>query len=162
MSENYIKYEKRIAIKSQVLADFVADWTPSTIPEQEKQLPEWIIYCDGDSGFIVASTIAIITSPSRIKMRYAVRLEFQCTNKIAEYEAVLLGLRKARAMGIQRLQIKTDSQVVAGHIEKDYRARDLELQILTFLERSRKTLRDDSSINQDKTRSTKGNTHNPE
>jgi hypothetical protein len=32
------------------------------------------------------------------------------------------------------LQIKTDSQVVAGHIEKDYRARDLELlRYLLFL-----------------------------
>ena len=56
-------------------------------------------------------------------MKYATRLEFQCTNNIVEYETVLLGLRKARAMGIQRLIIKTDSQVVAGHIEKDYKAR---------------------------------------
>ena len=51
-----------------------------------------------------------------------------------EYEAVLLGLRKVRAMGIQRLIIKIDSQVVAGHIEKDYKARDLELvKYLQFL-----------------------------
>lgn len=60
-------------------------------------------------------------------MKYATRLEFQCTNNIAEYEAVLLGLRKARAVGIQKLRIKTDSQVVAGHIKKDYKARDTEL-----------------------------------
>jgi ribonuclease HI len=33
-------------------------------------------------------------------MKYAARLEFQCTNKIAEYEAVLLGLRKAKAIEI--------------------------------------------------------------
>jgi ribonuclease HI len=42
-------------------------------------------------------------------MKYAARLEFQCANNIAEYEAVLLGLRKAKVMGIQRLIIKTDS-----------------------------------------------------
>jgi hypothetical protein len=30
-------------------------------------------------------------------------------------------------MGIQRLVIKIDSQIVAGHIEKDYKARDSEL-----------------------------------
>jgi ribonuclease HI/probable phosphoglycerate mutase len=60
-------------------------------------------------------------------MKYAVRLEFQCTNNIAEYKAVLLGLRKAKAMRIQRLVIKTDSQIVAGHIEKDYKVRDPEL-----------------------------------
>jgi ribonuclease HI len=67
-------------------------------------------------------------------MKYAARLEFQCTNNIAEYEAVLLGLRKAKAMGIQRLVIKTDSQIVVGHIEKDYKARDPELaKYLQFL-----------------------------
>jgi ribonuclease HI len=54
-------------------------------------------------------------------------LKFQCTNNIAEYEVVLLGLRKAKAIGIQRLVIKTDSQIVAGHIGKDYKARDPEL-----------------------------------
>jgi ribonuclease HI len=67
-------------------------------------------------------------------MKYAARLEFQCTNNIAEYEAILLGLRNAKAMGIQRLVIKIDSQIVAGHIEKHYKARDPELaRYLQFL-----------------------------
>jgi ribonuclease HI len=67
-------------------------------------------------------------------MKYAARLEFQCTNNIAEHKAVLLGLRKVKAIGIQRLVIKTDSQIVAGHIEKDYKARDPELaKYLQFL-----------------------------
>jgi ribonuclease HI len=56
-----------------------------------------------------AGAATIITSPSGIKMKYAARLEFQCTNNIAEYEVVLLGLHKAKAMGIQTLVIKTDS-----------------------------------------------------
>ena len=42
-------------------------------------------------------------------------------------------------MGIQRLIIKTDSQVMAGHIEKDYKARDLELaKYLQFLREQEK------------------------
>jgi ribonuclease HI len=67
-------------------------------------------------------------------MKYTARLEFQWTNNITEYEAVLLGIRKARTMEIQRLVIKTDSQIVAGHIKKDYKARDPELaRYLQFL-----------------------------
>jgi ribonuclease HI/probable phosphoglycerate mutase len=67
-------------------------------------------------------------------MKYAARLEFQCTNNIAEYKAVLLGLRKAKAIGIQRLVIKTDSQIVARQLKKDYKARDPELaRYLQFL-----------------------------
>ena len=121
------------------MADFVADWTPSQNQSKDKKQPDWIIYCDGAWGFARAGAAVIITSPSGVKIRYAARLEFQCTNNIAEYEAILLGLRKSRAMGIQRLIIKIDSQVVAGHIEKDYKARDLELaKYLQFLRRQEK------------------------
>jgi hypothetical protein len=127
LSQHYIEFEKITAVKFQVLADFIADWTPSKFPEEQKEQPEWIVYCDGACGFAGAGAAAVTTSPSGIKMKYAARLEFQCTNNIAEYETILLGLRKARAMGIQKLIIKIDSQVVAGHIEKDYKARDPEL-----------------------------------
>jgi ribonuclease HI len=39
----------------------------------------------------------------------AARLDFNCTNNIAEYEALLLGLRKFKAMGIRRTILKSDS-----------------------------------------------------
>ena len=74
------------------MADFVADWTLSQNQNEDKKQPNWIIYCDGAWGFVGAGAVAIITSPSGVKMRYATRLEFQCTNKIAKYEAILLGL----------------------------------------------------------------------
>jgi hypothetical protein len=109
LSQHFIEFKKRTSIKSQVLADFIADWTPSKNSSEEKKQLEWTIYCDGTWGFAGAGAAVIITLPSGIKMKYAARLEFQRTNNIAEYEAVLLGLRKAKAMGIQRLVIKTDS-----------------------------------------------------
>jgi hypothetical protein len=43
-----------------------------------------------------------------------------CTNNIVEYEAILLGLRKLRAIGVQRCILCTDSKVVAWQIEKEY------------------------------------------
>jgi ribonuclease HI len=57
----------------------------------------WTTFCDGSWGTFDAGAAAILISPSKIKTCYAARLEFNCT---AEYEAVLLGLRKLRAMGI--------------------------------------------------------------
>jgi hypothetical protein len=47
---------------------------------------------------------------------------------IAEYEALLLGLRKLRAMGIRRAILKTDSQVISGHVDKSSKARDPKLE----------------------------------
>jgi ribonuclease HI len=71
----------------------------------------------------------IITSPVGVKYRYAARLSFalesdRCTNNIAEYEVVILGLRKLRALGVTTCIIRTDSKVVASQIEKEYSANE--------------------------------------
>jgi hypothetical protein len=55
-------------------------------------------------------------------------LDFSYTNNIAEYEAILLGLRKLKAMGIRRAILKTDSRVISGHVDKSSKARDPKLE----------------------------------
>ena len=70
----------------------------------------------------------MLVSPSKVKTCYAARLDFSCKNNIAEYEALLLGLRKLKAMGIRRAILKTDSQVISGHVDKSYKARDRSLK----------------------------------
>jgi ribonuclease HI len=86
------------------------------------------MFCDGSWGTFHAGAAAILISPSRIRTCYAARLEFNYTNNIAEYEALLLGLRKLMAMGIRRAMLKTDSQVILGHIDKSSKARDPKLE----------------------------------
>jgi ribonuclease HI len=86
------------------------------------------MFCDGSWGTIGAGAAAILISPSKIKTCYAARLEFNCTNNIAEYEALLLGLRKLKAMGIRRAVLKSNSQVITGHIDKRSKARDPKLE----------------------------------
>jgi ribonuclease HI len=89
----------------------------------------WTIHCDGTWCHAGAGAAAVITSPTGVKHRYAARLNFalesdKCTNNVAEYEAVILGLRKLRALGVTTCIIRTDSKVVAGQVEKDYAAKD--------------------------------------
>jgi hypothetical protein len=60
---------------------------------------------------------AIITSPAGVKLRYAARLEYsdpsdRCTNNTTEYEALLLGLRKVRALGASNFLVKCDAEVL--------------------------------------------------
>jgi ribonuclease HI len=43
----------------------------------------------------------------------------KCSNNIAEYETVLLGLRKIRALGVQHCMVKIDLKVVTSQIEKE-------------------------------------------
>jgi hypothetical protein len=63
-----------------------------------------------------------------VKTWYAPKLEFQCTNNIIEYEALLLGLRKLKAMGVKREILISDSQVITDHVDKTSKAKNPTLQ----------------------------------
>ena len=44
-------------------------------------------------------------------MHYVIRLHFPASNNMAEYEALLSGLRIAIELGIKRLDVRGDSQL---------------------------------------------------
>jgi ribonuclease HI len=87
-----------------------------------------VVHCDGawcDRGIGIS---AIVTSPVGIMIRYAAWLDFvddvHSTNNTTEYEALLLALRKMKALGEQTFIIKTDSKVIQEPIEKESEARN--------------------------------------
>lgn len=45
---------------------------------------------------------------------YAIKLMFKTTNNEAKYEALLVGMLVARALGATEIKVKADSQVVVG------------------------------------------------
>jgi ribonuclease HI len=53
-----------------------------------------------------------------VKTTYGAKLQFYCTNNIAKHEALLLGLRKLKVMGVRRAILKSDSQVITGQVDK--------------------------------------------
>jgi ribonuclease HI len=133
LSEHTIDFGKRSAIKSQVLADFIVDWTsPNSVTADEELVPVWEIRCDGARGRKGAGITDVITSPTGIKLRYAARLDYKdpsdrCTNNTTEYEALLLGLRKVRALGASNFLVKCDAKVIKDHVEKESEAREPKL-----------------------------------
>jgi hypothetical protein len=75
LSECVVDFEKRNAIKSQILADFMAKWTePGFATEGAVPKLPWLVCCDGAWGAAGAGATTILTSPSGIKLRYAARL----------------------------------------------------------------------------------------
>jgi ribonuclease HI len=46
-------------------------------------------------------------------LKYAIQLDFPATNHIAQYEGLVTGLQLAKELGIQRLLIRGDSQLIA-------------------------------------------------
>jgi ribonuclease HI len=57
-------------------------------------------------------------------MRYAVRLHFPASNNMAEYEALLCGLKIAIETGIKCLDVRGDSQLVIDQVMKNASCHD--------------------------------------
>ncbi|GJW48260.1 reverse transcriptase domain-containing protein [Tanacetum coccineum] len=66
----------------------------------------------------------VLIDPSGTEYTYAIRLTFPSTNNEAEYEALLAGLRMARKMKVQALNVKVDSKLVACQMNGEFVAND--------------------------------------
>jgi ribonuclease HI len=71
-----------------------------------------------------AGAVLLFISPLGEHMRYAVRLHFPVSNNMAEYEALLCGLRISVETGIKRLDVRGDSQLVIDQVMKNASCHD--------------------------------------
>lgn len=83
---------------------------------------------------------AVLISPAKDKLYYAVQLCFQqiekVSNNIAEYEGLPTGFRAVMALGVKRLTIKGDSQLLINFSNKEYTPKDEHVE--AYLEEVRK------------------------
>jgi hypothetical protein len=69
LSEYIVDFERRSAIKSQVLADIVVDWTSPTQNLDEEIPTPWIVQCDGAWCYNGVGISAVVTSPAGVVIR---------------------------------------------------------------------------------------------
>jgi ribonuclease HI len=119
-----LAYAPRKAIKSQILADFVVEWTNTQLPPPQIQAECWTLYFDGSVMKTGAGAGLLFVSPLEEHMRYAVRLHFPTSNNMAEYEALLCGLKIAIETGITNLDVRGDSQLVMDQVMKNASCHD--------------------------------------
>ena len=65
-----------------------------------------------------------LTSPTGDTVRYVLQIIYTDSNNAAEYEALLHGLRMAVSMGIQRLEVRGDSNLAIFQINEEFDAKD--------------------------------------
>ena len=51
------------------------------------------------------------------------KLDFKCTNNVAEYEALILGLKALKDLQAQRVDIQGDSKLVIRQVQGSYQAK---------------------------------------
>ena len=104
-----ISYAPLMAIKSQVLADFIAEWTEIQMSPAVIDQEYWTMYLDGSLMKKGADVGLVFVSPLGVHMRYMVRIYFPSSNNVAEYEALINGLPIAIELGIQRHDVWDNS-----------------------------------------------------
>ena len=103
LSKFDIGYKPKTAIKGQVLADFVMEFTPTELVEDARETPDlpiWKLFVDGAANAQGSGVGLILTSPEGIDIEYALRFGFQASNNEAEYEAVIAWLNLAHSMEV--------------------------------------------------------------
>jgi len=108
----------RKAIKSQALADFIAEWTDTQLPPAQVQAELWTMYFDGSLMKTGAGAGLLFISPLDVHIRYVIRIHFTASKNVAEYEALIDGLKIAIELGVRRLDVRGDSQLVIDQVMK--------------------------------------------
>jgi ribonuclease HI len=119
-----IVYKPMIAIKAQALSNFVAEWTKSKTPTQERELEYWTINFDGSLQLQGAGAEILVTSPEGESFKYVLQMHFPTSNNAAEYETLLHGLRIATALSIHQFRVLRDSLLIVNQANKEWSCLD--------------------------------------
>jgi len=117
LSEYDLYYVPRSSIKSQVLADFVVEFTS---PAQYVAPFVWLLLVDGSSNLKGSGAGIILEGPGDILIEQSLIFEFKASNNQAEYEALIAGMNLAAEMGAENLRAKSDSQLITSQISGEY------------------------------------------
>ena len=85
------------------------------------------MYFDGASNALGRGVGAILISPEGNHCPFTVKLSFECTNNVAEYEACVLGLQATIEKKIKELTVYGDSALVICQLNSEWEIEDSKL-----------------------------------
>jgi ribonuclease HI len=86
------------------------------------------MYFDGSLMKTGAGAGLLFISPLGKHLRYVLHLHFPASNNMAEYEALVNGLRIAIELGVRRLDARGNSQLVINQVMKNSHCRDPKME----------------------------------
>ncbi|XP_021827276.1 uncharacterized protein LOC110767920 [Prunus avium] len=130
------------AIKGQAVIDMLALFpeieettlskkVPGELPEVagaaiEEEEP-WTMYFDGSSTSNGGGAGVVLIDPEGQTTALSFKLNFPCTNNVAEYEAFITGLSIAKEMGVKRIKMIGDSNLVLSQLQGDFAVKEMTL-----------------------------------
>ena len=81
----------------------------------------WTLYFDGSSTSTSAGVGIVIQSPQQHRWYFSLKLDFECTNNQAEYEALVIGLGILHELRAPRVLVLGDSELVINQLNGTFR-----------------------------------------
>ena len=123
LSEFNIHYRPCPAIKGQVVADFITEFTLME-GQGVEEIPQWSIHTDGSFNKQAGGAGIVLHTLKGDKIECMICLDFPTTNNEAEYEALVASLDLVKATEAENMVIYCDSQVVTSQINGDYECKN--------------------------------------
>ncbi|XP_020972665.1 uncharacterized protein LOC110269284 [Arachis ipaensis] len=132
LTEFDLQYVPAKAVKGQVITDFLVD-NSNNLNDQganviDVEVDYWKLYFDGSKHKNGAWVGILIISPEGIPSEFQFELKYPCSNNVAEYEALILGLEILISKGALEVQILGDSQLVLKQLSKEFKCNNERLQ----------------------------------
>ena len=106
----------------------MANFLVEMVDEEEPSDSAWTLYVDGASSTKGCGARVILEREGDIIVEMSIKFDFLVSNSQAEYKALIADLQLASDVGVARLTICNDSQVVMSRVSGTYQANDPLLQ----------------------------------
>ncbi|XP_062102814.1 uncharacterized protein LOC133812978 [Humulus lupulus] len=141
LSEYEVTYKPQTSLKSQAERELCC-------LTKGQSVGIWKLQVDGSSNTKGSGLGLVLTSPQGDVIEQAVRCGFKATNNEAEYEAMIAGLGLAKDMGVKKIVVFSDSQLVVNQMQGSYLVRDNKMTAYLNKTKELQSVFDEFTINQ--------------
>ena len=131
---NHPIYAKEMELGSSVLHFFAHNVVSQSIIKinqneskvnvtNEEENKIWKLFFDGASSREGSGAGIVLISPTQQVVTVSYKLQFQTSNNTAEYEALILGMKVAKDLGVEQLVSYGDSELVIQQVKDLYKVK---------------------------------------
>ncbi|XP_058189346.1 uncharacterized protein LOC131306932 [Rhododendron vialii] len=129
-----LEYVTRKSVKGHAVAEFLADHPVDGPEDSDFVFPDeevltvvedvWTLYFDGAANQKGYGIGVLLITPDGSHIPLAFKLNFDVTNNQAEYEVCIVGMEAALTLGVEKLEVIGDSNLVVSQANGDWKVRE--------------------------------------
>ncbi|XP_021802189.1 uncharacterized protein LOC110746291 [Prunus avium] len=110
-------------IEESTLSEEVLGELPEVVAVVTEEEP-WTLYFDDSSTSSGGGANVVLINLEGQATTLSFKLDFPCTNNAAEYEAFIMGMSIAREMGVEKIKIIGDSNLVLSQLQGNFAVKE--------------------------------------